>query len=59
MSLAVAMCSICPTAEIDEMAVCLLTVFEQRGKVFELFEALLRDEIDKTGLLHIHDHNSA
>ena len=43
------MCSICPGAEVDEMAVCLLTVFEQRGRIFDLFEALIREEIEQTG----------
>lgn len=48
LSLAVAMSSICPGAEIDELAVCLLTVFEQRGLTFDLFEALIKEEIDQT-----------
>lgn len=48
MSLAVAMSTVCPGAEIDELAVCLLTVFEQRGQIFDLFEALIREEVNQT-----------
>lgn len=33
----------------DEVAICLLTVFEQRGLTFELFEALIKQEVEDTG----------
>lgn len=33
----------------DEVAICLLTVFEQRGLTFELFEALIKQEVEETG----------
>ncbi|EGX89201.1 Ras GTPase activator [Cordyceps militaris CM01] len=48
LSLAVSMSSICPSAEIDELTVCLLIVFEQRGRTFELLEALIKEEIEQT-----------
>ncbi|KAM4066974.1 GTPase-activator protein for ras-like GTPase domain-containing protein [Hirsutella rhossiliensis] len=48
LSLPVAMSSVCPTSEVDELTVCLLTIFEQRGLIFELFEALIRHEIGQT-----------
>ena len=47
------MSSICPGAEIDELTVCLLIVFEQRGRTFELLEALITEEIEQTGMLWI------
>lgn len=43
------MSAICPSTEVDELTICLLTVFEQRGLIFELFEALIRAEIEQTG----------
>ncbi|KAK4060229.1 uncharacterized protein Triagg1_10854 [Trichoderma aggressivum f. europaeum] len=47
-SLPASMSAICPSTEVDELTICLLTVFEQRGLIFELFEALVRAEIDQT-----------
>lgn len=44
-----AMSSICPSNEVDELAVCLLTIFEQRGLTFELFDALIKLEVEETG----------
>lgn len=43
------MSSICPSTEVDELTVCLLIVFEQRGRTFELLEALIKEEIEQTG----------
>lgn len=43
------MSAICPSSEVDEVAICLLTVFEQRGLAFELFEALIKQEVEETG----------
>lgn len=48
LSLAMAMSSICPSNEVDELAVCLLTIFEQRGLTFELFDALIKLEVEET-----------
>lgn len=50
------MSSICPSAEIDELTVCLLIVFEQRGRTFELLEALIKEEIEQTGSFHSTRH---
>ncbi|PHH65384.1 hypothetical protein CDD81_2488 [Ophiocordyceps australis] len=47
-SLVLALSDCCPASEVDELTVCLLTVFEQRGQVFELFETLVRHEIQRT-----------
>lgn len=49
-SLPVSMSAICPSSEVYELTVCLLIIFEQRGRVFELFEALIRYEIERTGM---------
>ncbi|KAK5988736.1 Pentafunctional AROM polypeptide [Cladobotryum mycophilum] len=48
LSLSVSMSAICPSTEVDELTICLLTVFEQRGLTFELFEALIKAEIEQT-----------
>lgn len=40
---------VCPSTDVDELTICLLTVFEQRGLTFDLFEALIKQEIDDTG----------
>jgi neurofibromin 1 len=53
LSLSVTMASICPSSEVDELAVCLLTVFEQRGLIFELLEALIKQEVEDTGNIDI------
>lgn len=50
LSLSVAMSAICPSTEVDEVAICLLTVFEQRGLTFDLFEALIKQEVEDTGI---------
>ncbi|KAH0600615.1 hypothetical protein MHUMG1_01613 [Metarhizium humberi] len=42
----------CHTSEVDELTICLLTVVEQRGLTFELFEALIRQEVEQTGSFH-------
>ncbi|KJZ78890.1 hypothetical protein HIM_01663 [Hirsutella minnesotensis 3608] len=49
LSIAVSMSAICPTSEVDELTVCFLTIFEQRGLIFELFEVLIKHEIEQTG----------
>lgn len=40
----------CPSTDVDELTICLLTVFEQRGLIFELLEALIKQEIEDTGM---------
>ncbi|KKA28671.1 hypothetical protein TD95_004752 [Thielaviopsis punctulata] len=47
-SLAVALSVICPANEVDEMTISLLVIYEQKGKGFELIEALIRQEIEDT-----------
>ncbi|KAL5596495.1 uncharacterized protein BROUX77_007179 [Berkeleyomyces rouxiae] len=47
-SLAVALSVVCPANEVDEMAISLLVVYEQRGKGFQLIEALISQEIEDT-----------
>lgn len=49
--LATAMASVCPSGETDELAVSLLSIYESRGLVFALFEALIKQEIEDTGLI--------
>ena len=48
LSLAISMAVACPSTEVDELTICLLTVFEQRGLTFELLEALIKQEIQDT-----------
>lgn len=43
------MSAICPGSEIDELTVCLLIVFEQRGRTFDLLDALIKEEMEQTG----------
>lgn len=52
MSLAISMAVACPSTDVDELSICLLTVFEQRGLIFELLEALIKQEIEDTGMIH-------
>ena len=49
LSLPVSMSMICPSTEVDELTVCLLTIFEQRGLTFSLLDALIRQEVEDTG----------
>lgn len=51
MSLVISMAVACPSGDVDELSICLLTVFEQRGLMFELLEALIKQEIEDTGML--------
>lgn len=48
LSLAISMAVACPSTDVDELTICLLTVFEQRGLIFELLEALIKQEIEDT-----------
>lgn len=47
-SLAVAMTSVCPGHEVDELTISLLNIFETRGLSFVLLEALIKQEIEET-----------
>jgi neurofibromin 1 len=47
-SLAVSMSKICPSSEVDELTISLLTIFEQRGLTFDFLEAIIRQEIEET-----------
>ncbi|KAI0428177.1 GTPase [Xylaria sp. FL1042] len=38
----------CPSSEVEELTVSLLNIFESRGLVFELMEALIKQEIEDT-----------
>lgn len=53
LSLPVSMGMICPSSEVDELTVCLLTIFEQRGLTFSLLEALIKQEVEDTGISFI------
>lgn len=48
LSLSAAMAAICPSNEVEELTVCLLTVFEQRGMTFDLLDMLIKQEINQT-----------
>lgn len=49
MTLAAAMSTVCPSNEVDELTISLLTIFEHRGLSFELLETLIKQEIEDTG----------
>lgn len=49
MTLVAAMSAVCPSSEVDELTVSLLTIFEHRGLSFELLEVLIKQEIEETG----------
>lgn len=49
MTLVAAMSIVCPSNEVDELSVALLTIFEHRGQSFELLETLIKQEIEETG----------
>ncbi|KAI0403526.1 GTPase [Xylaria palmicola] len=48
MGLVTAICTACPSNEVEELTVALLNVFESRGRAFELMEALIKQEIEDT-----------
>ena len=48
MTLAVAISSVCPSGEVEELTISLLNIFESRGLTFELLEALIKQEIQET-----------
>ncbi|OLN95386.1 Neurofibromin [Colletotrichum chlorophyti] len=48
MTLVAAMSAVCPSSEVDELTVSLLTIFEHRGLSFELLEVLIKQEIEET-----------
>lgn len=53
MSLVIAISTACPSGEVEELTVALLNVFECRGLTFKLMEALIKQEIEDTGMLHL------
>ncbi|KAI1341677.1 GTPase [Xylariaceae sp. FL0016] len=48
MTLAVAISSVCPSGEVEELTISLLNIFESRGLTFDLMEALIKQEIEDT-----------
>lgn len=48
MHLAVAISTVCPSSEVDELTISLLNIFESRGLTFALMEALIKQEIEET-----------
>ncbi|KAI1382753.1 GTPase [Hypoxylon trugodes] len=48
MSLAVAISTVCPSSEVEELTISMLNIFESRGLTFELMEALIKQEIEET-----------
>ncbi|KAI8227427.1 Neurofibromin [Colletotrichum sp. SAR 10_86] len=48
MTLVAAMSAVCPSSEVDELTISLLTIFEHRGLSFELLEVLIKQEIEET-----------
>ncbi|KAI0006414.1 GTPase [Xylariaceae sp. FL0662B] len=48
MSLAVAISTVCPSSEVEELTISMLNIFESRGLTFDLMEALIKQEIEDT-----------
>lgn len=48
MNLAVAISSVCPSGEVEELTISMLNIFDSRGLVFDLMEALIKQEIEDT-----------
>ncbi|KAI1762758.1 GTPase [Hypoxylon sp. FL1150] len=48
MNLAVAISTVCPSGEVEELTISMLNIFESRGRTFELMEALIKQEIEET-----------
>ncbi|KAI8868758.1 hypothetical protein GQ42DRAFT_36496 [Ramicandelaber brevisporus] len=48
MHLALAICEVCPVAEIDDIAQSLLTIFEQKNAAMILIEAVVQRELQRT-----------
>ena len=48
MNLAVAISTVCPSGEVEELTISMLNIFESRGRTFELMEALIKQEIEDT-----------
>ncbi|KAI0020415.1 GTPase [Xylariomycetidae sp. FL0641] len=48
LNLAVALSSVCPSNEAEELTISLLNIFESRGLTFDLMEALIKQEIEET-----------
>ncbi|KAI2615171.1 GTPase [Hypoxylon sp. NC1633] len=48
MNLAVAISTVCPSSEVEELTISMLNIFESRGLTFELMEALIKQEIEDT-----------
>lgn len=46
--LAVAIATVCPSNEVDELTISLLNIFESRGRAFDLMEGLIKQEIEET-----------
>jgi neurofibromin 1 len=44
------MTAVCPGHEVDELTISLLNIFETRGLSLVLLEALIKQEIDETGM---------
>ncbi|KAI1381086.1 GTPase [Hypoxylon crocopeplum] len=48
MNLAVAISTVCPSSEVEELTISMLNIFESRGLTYELMEALIKQEIEDT-----------
>ncbi|KAL7624760.1 Ras GTPase activating protein ira2 [Parahypoxylon ruwenzoriense] len=48
MNLAVAISTVCPSSEVEELTISMLNIFESRGLIFDLMEALIKQEIEET-----------
>ena len=49
MSLALAICQICPPNEVDTMNAVLLNLFDTRSSLMHLLKMMIDEEVSKTG----------
>ena len=47
------MSAVCPSNEVDELTISLLNIYETRGLSFVLIEALIKQEIEDTGMIYV------
>lgn len=50
LNITLALCEVCPAAQIDEVAEVLMTCFESRNKHMELLETIIAREVASTGV---------
>jgi neurofibromin 1 len=55
LALAIAICEVCPSNEVDEMLVLLFRAFEARSSLLALMKVLIEKEVAQTSELHLFE----